>query len=110
MAKKKSTSEKIESRSVRSNVDRLIGFSACIALILAIVMFVVNLILGAIKADLGIITAIMGLVKDIALGIAVCLNAYYYARNKKKGFKITVYVCIVLYAIFAIFGNLYSIL
>ena len=105
---KKSTSQKIEERSVRSNANALIGFSACIALILSVAIFVINFILGLFNADLGTIMTILVLIKDIALGIAIGLSSYYYARNKKKGFKITVYVCMILYVIFAIVCNVWS--
>ena len=47
MAKKKSTSQKVENRSVRSNMNALIGLCSCIAIILAIVIFVVKLIFDA---------------------------------------------------------------
>ena len=104
MAKKKSTSKKVEDRSVRSNMDALIGLSACVVMILAIVIFVVNLILNAINQSGGVVMNVMNLIKDIALGLAVCLSAYYYARRKKKGFRITVYVCIIVYVILVFVG------
>ena len=53
MAKKKSTSKKVEDRSVRSNMNALIGLSACVVMILAIVIFIVNLILNALDQSGG---------------------------------------------------------
>ncbi|MDE5549409.1 MAG: hypothetical protein K2J13_04060 [Clostridia bacterium] len=102
MAKKKSTSKKVEDRSVRSNMNALIGLSACVVIVLAIVIFVVNLILKALDLSGGKVMGVMNLIKDIALGVAVCLSAYYYARGKKKGFRITVFVCIIAYIVLAI--------
>lgn len=102
MAKKKSTSKKVENRSVRSNMNALIGLSSCVVIVLAIVIFAVNLILKAVNQSGGRIMGVMNLIKDVALGIAVCLSAYYYARGKKKGFRITVFVCIIVYIILAI--------
>ncbi len=104
MAKKKSTSKKVEDRSVRSNMNALIGLSACVVMILAIVIFIVNLILNALDQSGGTVMSVMNLIKDIALGVAVCLSAYYYARSKKKAFRITVYVCILVYIILVFLG------
>lgn len=105
MAKKKSTSQKVENRSVRSNMNALIGLCSCIAIILAIVIFVVKLIFDAANLSAGSIPGILNLIKDIALGIAVCLAAYYYARSKSKGFRITVFICIIVYIILAVVGG-----
>lgn len=104
MAKKKSTAQKVENRSVRSNMNVLIGVCSCIAIVLAIVIFIVNLILNAVNQNGGVVMNVLNLVKDIALGIAVCLGAYYYARGKKKWFRILVYVCIIVYIVLAILG------
>ena len=104
MAKKKSTSKKVEDRSVRSNMNALIGLSACVVMILAIVIFIVNLILNAVNQSGGVVMSVMNLIKDIALGLAVCLSAFYYARSKKKAFRITVYVCIVIYIVLVLVG------
>lgn len=104
MAKKKSTSKKIEDRSVKANMNALIGLCACVVMILAIVIFIVNLILDAVDQSGGVVMSVMNLIKDIALGIVVCLAAFYFARNKKKAFKITVYVCIIVYIILAFLG------
>lgn len=107
MAKKKSTTKKIEDRSVRSNMNALIGISACVALILAIVIFVINTILGLVELQAGgKVMGILNLVKDIALGFAVCLSAYYYARGKKQNFKIVVFVCIAIYVVMALVGTI----
>lgn len=102
MAKKKSTSRKVEDRSVRSNMNALIGLSSCVVIVLAIVLYVVTLILRLANQSGGRIMGVLNLVKEIALGIAICLSAYYYARGKKKGFRITVFVCIILYIVLAI--------
>ena len=110
MAKKKSTAKKVENRSVRSNMNALIGVCASIAIVLAIIIFIVNLILQQVDGNGGTIMSVMNLIKDIALGIAVCLSAYYYARSKKQWFRITVFVCIIIYAILAILGFSLSIL
>lgn len=110
MAKKKSTASKVENRSVRANMNALIGVCACVAIVLAIVIFIVTMIINLLnKADKinindGGILGILGLIKDIALGIAVCLSAYYYARGKQKSFKIVVFTCIILYIVFVIVG------
>lgn len=104
MAKKKSTGKKIEDRSVRSNMNALIGICACVVLILAIVIFVVNLILNLLEVSSKVV-GILNLIKDIALGIVVCLSAYYYARSKKTEFKIVIYVCIGIYVVTAIAGG-----
>ena len=45
MAKKKSTAKKVEDRSVRANMSALIGVCACVAIVLAIIIFFVNMIL-----------------------------------------------------------------
>ncbi|MDE6276142.1 MAG: hypothetical protein K2M75_06365 [Clostridia bacterium] len=103
MAKKK-TSQKVENRSVRSNMNALIGLCSCVAIVLAIVIFIVSLILNAVGVSGGWPMRILNLVKDIALGIGICLSAYYYARGKKKWFRITVFVCIIIYIILAILG------
>lgn len=104
MAKKKSTGKKIEDRSVRSNMNALIGICACVVLMLAIVIFVVNLILNLLEVSSKVV-GILNLIKDIALGIVVCLSAYYYARSKKTEFKIVIYVCIGIYVVTAIAGG-----
>ncbi len=106
MAKKKSTSKKVEDRSVRANMNALIGLSACIVLILAIVIFVVNLILNALEMGGGWPMKIVNLVKDIALGVVICLSAYYYVRNKRTEFKVVVFVCMGIYIVMACLGNL----
>lgn len=109
MAQKKSTGKKIEDRSVRSNMNALIGICACVALILAIVIFVINAIVSGLKLEsAGTVMGILNLVKDIALGLVVCLSAYYYARSKKTEFKVVVYVCIGIYVIMAIVGCVIS--
>ncbi len=110
MAKKKSTAKKVEDRSVRANMNALIGVSACVAIVLAIIIFFVNMIInllnssGTIQINAGRALGILNLIKDIALGVAVCLAAYYYARGKKQGFRILVFACIIIYIVMAVVG------
>lgn len=107
MAQKKSTGKKIEDRSVRSNMNALIGICSCVVLILAIVIYVINLILNLVEAS-STAVGILNLIKDIALGIVVTLSAYYYARSKKTEFKIVIYVCIGIYWVMMIVGHAIS--
>lgn len=107
MAQKKSTGKKIEDRSVRSNMNALIGICSCIVLILAIVIYVINLILNLVEAS-STAVGILNLIKDIALGIVVTLSAYYYARSKKTEFKVVIYVCIGIYWVMMIIGHAIS--
>ncbi len=107
MAQKKSTGKKIEDRSVRSNMNALIGICSCVVLILAIVIYVINLILNLVEAS-STAVGILNLIKDIALGIVVTLSAYYYARSKKTEFKVVIYVCIGIYWVMMIIGHAIS--
>lgn len=107
MAQKKSTGKKIEDRSVRSNMNALIGICSCVVLILAIVIYVINLILNLVEAS-STAVGILNLIKDIALGIVVTLSAYYYARSKKTEFKVVIYVCIGIYWVMMIVGHAIS--
>ena len=107
MAQKKSTGKKIEDRYVRSNMNALIGICSCVVLILAIVIYVINLILNLVEAS-STAVGILNLIKDIALGIVVTLSAYYYARSKKTEFKVVIYVCIGIYWVMMIIGHAIS--
>ncbi len=107
MAQKKSTGKKIEDRSVRSNMNALIGICSCVVLILAIVIYVINLILNLVEAS-STAVGILNLIKDIALGIVITLSAYYYARSKKTEFKVVIYVCIGIYWVMMIIGHAIS--
>ncbi len=107
MAQKKSTGKKIEDRSVRSNMNAFIGICSCVVLILAIVIYVINLILNLLEVS-STAVGILNLIKDIALGLVVTLSAYYYARSKKTEFKIVVYVCIGIYWVMMIVGHAIS--
>ena len=104
MDKKKSTAKKVEDRSVRANMSALIGVCACVAIVLAIIIFFVNMILQLLDVNGGRAMGILNLIKDITLGIAVCLSAYYYARGKKQWFKALLFACIIIYVVMAIVG------
>ena len=111
MAKKKSTAQKVENRSVRANMNALIGLCSCIAIVLSVVITIVTAIMQWANASATIggkdVVSILKLIELIALNIAVCLGAYYYARNKVKWFKITVFVAIIISILLAIiFGIL----
>ena len=109
MAKKKSTGKKIEDRSVRSNMNAFIGICSCVVLILAIVLFVINLILDLVNGEAyGKVIGALNLIKDIALGLVVTLSAYYFARSKKTEFKVVIYVCIGIYWVMMILGHAIS--
>ncbi len=104
MAKKKSTAEKVENKSVRANMNDLIGFSSCIAIIISVIITILSAIFKHVDITVGNVSlaGIFNLIQTIALSVAVCLSAYYFARRRVKWFRITVYVCIIIYIILAV--------
>ena len=76
------------------------------SLAIAIVLFVVQLILNAIGADLGKFANLCTIIATIMLGIAIAFPAWAYACAKGKGWRIVCIILLVLYFILAICGNI----
>lgn len=76
------------------------------SLAIAIVLFVVQLILNAIGADLGKFANLCTIIATIMLGIAIAFPAWSYACAKGKGWRIVCIILLVLYFVLAICGNI----
>ena len=91
-------------RSENAAKNELAAFCAFWALLIAGILFLVQLILNAVGASLGF-EGIINIIVAIMLGIAIALTAYKYVRGKSKGWKIAYWVMIILYFVMAICGN-----
>ncbi len=76
------------------------------ALFIASVLFVVQLILNAVGADMGSLKNIFTIIAALMLGIAIAFPAWSYACAKGKGWKIVCIILLVLYFVLAICGNI----
>ncbi len=93
-------------RSETAAKNELAAFCAFWALLIAGILFLVQLILNAIGVNLGSFAGIINIIVAIMLGLAVALTAYKYVRGKSKGWKIAYWVMIILYFVMAICGNI----
>ncbi len=76
------------------------------ALFIASVLFVVQLILNAVGADMGSLKNIFTIIAALMLGIAIAFPAWSYACSKGKAWRIICIILLVLYFILAICGNI----
>ncbi len=76
----------------------LAGALAYVAMVLAIALLVVSAIVPS-------IAGVLGLVKDLALLIAVAIPAYYFTRGKAQWVKICYFIALVCFIVAALFGN-----
>lgn len=93
-----------QQESKRMDILVIGSLLAFIALLLAIVIFII----AAILPNLGALPYLI-LIKDLALIGAVAVPAYAFVNNKGKVWKITYWLCIVVVVIAAIFGNMHII-
>ncbi len=84
--------------SNRSTNMALAGALAYIAMVLAIALLVVSAIVPS-------IAGILGLIKDIALLVAVAIPAYYFTRGKAKWVKVCYFIALICFIVAALFGN-----
>lgn len=76
------------------------------SLLIASVLFLVQLILNAVGANLGSFANIVTIVAAVMLGIAIAFPAWSYACSKGKGWKIVCIILLILYFVLAICGNI----
>ena len=89
-----------KSSSTRSDMMRLAGFLAFVAMVLAIVLLLVAAIIGP-----GQISGVLNLIKDLALLVALAVPAFYFTKGKPKWVKIVYYIVLACFVVAAIFGN-----
>ena len=87
MAKKKSTAKKVEDRSVRANMSALIGVCACVAIVLAIIIFFVNMILQLLDVNGGRAMGILNLIKDITLALRYVFRHTTMQEERSNGLR-----------------------
>lgn len=76
------------------------------SLLIASVLFVVQLILNAIGADLGSFKNIVTIIAALMLGVAIAFPAWSYACSRGKNWKIVCIILLILYFVLAICGNI----
>lgn len=76
------------------------------SLLIASVLFVVQLILNAIGVNMGTLANIFTIIATLMLGVAIAFPAWSYACAKGKNWKIVCIILLVLYFVLAICGNI----
>lgn len=98
--------KKKKTRSETTAKNELAAFCAFWALLIAGILFLIQLILNAVGVSLGSFAGLINIIVAVMLGIAIALTAYKYVRGKSKGWKIAYWIMIVLYFVLAICGNI----
>lgn len=98
MAKKKRTEG-----AAKRDLTKICAFWS---LLIASVLFVVQLILNTVGVSLGSLQNIFTIIVALMLGIAIAFPAWSYACSKGKNWKIVCIILLVLYFVLAICGNI----
>lgn len=87
-------------KSTKSDLMKIASCLAFIAMVLAIVILLVNAIIGS-----GQVANVLALIKDLALLAALAIPAFYFTKGKPKWVKIVYWIVLVCFIVGAIFGN-----
>lgn len=87
-------------KSTKGDLMKIASCLAFIAMVLAIVILLVNAIIGPCQ-----VANVLNLIKDLALLAALAIPAFYFTKGKPKWVKIVYWIVLVCFIVGAIFGN-----
>lgn len=89
------------------STGNIINLTACVAICVSVVVYIVSLILANVGAQGEFATTmkILKTIKDLCVCVALGIPAFYYTKGKKKWVRILIYVLLIIFIILAILGN-----